>query len=182
MFLRLAILPTTPIYIIDPATLQVTAQIDEIDIASVKLGQKVIITLDSAPNVEYEGKVNSIAMAPVANPQNSGVVVYEVKVGFVNPPPPEVKLGMSANVDIVSTERTGVLLVPNRAIKEDSQGNPAVDVMVNKKVETRPVQVGISDGINTEITSGLNAGDTVIINPVINRALDNKRNFYEFCN
>jgi HlyD family secretion protein len=127
------------------------------------LGQKVNITLDSAPSVIYEGKVNSIAMAPATNPQNSGVVVYEVKIGFVKPPPPEVKLGMSANVDIISLERTGVLLVPNRALKTDSQGNPAVDVMVNQKVETRTVQTGISDGINTEITSGLNAGDTVVI-------------------
>ena len=117
-----------PIYLIDPATIQVSAQIDEIDIAGVKLGQKVIISLDSAPGTPYEGKVKSISLAPVANPQNSGVVVYEVKVGFVSPPPPEVKLGMSATVDIITTERQGVLLIPSRAIKEDNQGNSVVDV------------------------------------------------------
>lgn len=157
--------PTSPIYIIDPNTLQVTAQIDEIDIANVKVGQKVIITLDSAPNVPYEGRVKSIDKAPVANPQNSGVVVYNVKVAFVNPPPPQVMLGMSATVDIVSAEKTGVLLVPNRALTQDSQGNPAVDIMVDNKVESRRVQLGITDGIDTEIVSGLKAGDTVVINP-----------------
>ena len=159
-----AYLTSVPIYIIDPNTMQVTAQIDEVDIANVKVGQKVNITLDSAPDVIYEGKVISIAMAPDANPSNSGVVVYDVKVGFVNPPPPEVKVGMSATSDIISTEKTGVMQVPSRAITEDTQGNSIVSVMVNNKVESRKVQVGISDGINTEITSGLNVGDTVIIN------------------
>jgi HlyD family secretion protein len=154
-----------PIYIIDPGTMQVTAQIDEVDIANVKLGQKVDITLDSAPNIIYAGKVNSIALAPLSNPQNSGVVVYEVKIGFVNPPPPEVKVGMSATADIISIEKTGAILVPSRAIKTDQQGNPQVDIIVNSKVESRKVQVGISDGINTEITSGLNGGETVVIIP-----------------
>jgi RND family efflux transporter MFP subunit len=153
-----------PIYLIDPTTIQVSTQIDEIDVAGVKLGQKAIISLDSAPNTPYQGKVNSISLAPVANPQNSGVVVYEVKVVFSSPPPPEVKLGMSATVDIITNERTGVITVPNRAIKEDSAGKTSVDVLVSQKTESRPVQLGISDGINTEIVSGLKAGDMVIIN------------------
>jgi RND family efflux transporter MFP subunit len=152
-----------PIYLVDPTTLRVSAQIDEIDVASVKIGQKVNIKLDSAPDTQYVGKVISISLAPVANPQNSGVVVYEVKVGFVNPPPAEVKLGMSATVDIISTEKQGVLLVPSRAVTTDNQGKTVINVLVNKTTETRQVQAGISDGINTEIISGLNAGDTVIV-------------------
>jgi RND family efflux transporter MFP subunit len=155
--------PITPIYLVNLSTIQVKAQIDEIDIAGVKPGQKAIINLDSAPDVEYEGAVKSISIAPVANPQNSGVVVYEVKIGFISPPPPEVKLGMSATVDIVTSERKGILMVPSRAIKEDDQGKTVVDVMVNKKAESRQVQTGMSDGINTEIINGLNAGETVII-------------------
>jgi macrolide-specific efflux system membrane fusion protein len=158
-----SISPSTPIYLIDLNSIQVAAQIDEIDIAGVKLGQKVIISLDSAPGIQYQGSVKSISMVPVANPQNSGVVVYEVKIGFANPPPPEVKPGMSATVDIVTVEHQGVLLISNRAIKEDNQGNSVVEVMVNQKIETRPVKIGISDGVNTEITSGLNQGDTVVI-------------------
>ena len=158
-------LSNPPIYIIAPSTFQVAAQIDEVDIGSVKLGQKVNITLDSTPEVVYEGKVNSIAMIPMSNLQNSGVVVYEVGVGFVNPPPPEVKLGMSATADIISIEKTGVLLIPSRAIKEDDQGNPVVDVMVGNKIETRVIQLGISDGINTEIISGLSVGEKIVIIP-----------------
>jgi HlyD family secretion protein len=154
---------TAPIYIIDTNSMQVTAQIDEIDIPAIRLGQKADIKLDSAPNTEYEGSVKSISMAPITNPQNSGVIVYEVKVVFNTPPPPDVKLGMSTTVDIITDERKGVLIVPDRAIHEDDQGNPVVNIMKNEKIETRQVKVGISDGIYTEITEGINAGDIVII-------------------
>jgi len=159
------VLSNPPIYIIDPTTLQVTAQIDEVDISSVTLGQKVNITLDSAPDIVYEGKVNSIALIPASNLQSSGVVVYEVEVGFVSPPPPEVKLGMSATADVISSEKTGVLLIPSRAIKEDEQGKPYVDVIVDNKTETRAIQLGISDGINTEVISGLTDGEKIVIIP-----------------
>jgi HlyD family secretion protein len=153
---------SVPMYVADLSTLRINAQIDEIDIASVKIGQKVNIKLDSSPNTQYEGKVISVSLAPVANPQNSGVVVYEVEVGFVTPPP-EVKLGMSATVDIISIERLDTLIIPSRAVKTDSQGKIVIDVMVNQKIETRQIQTGVSDGINTEVISGLNSGEIVIV-------------------
>jgi HlyD family secretion protein len=154
---------SVPMYLADLSTLRVNAQIDEIDIASVKIGQKVNLKLDSAPDTLYEGKVISVSLAPVANPQNSGVVVYEVEIGFATPPPTEVKLGMSATVDIISIERLGALIVPSRAVKTDTQGKTVIDVMVNQKIETRQIQTGVSDGINTELISGLNTGDIVIV-------------------
>jgi len=155
--------PTTPIYIIDPKTMEINAQIDEIDIASVKIGQKVIISLDSIPDMSFNGIVKSIAMSPAADSQSSGVVVYEVKIGFVNSPPAEAKVGMSATVDIVTDEHQNVLQVPNRAIQYNNQGKSMINVLVNGKTETKDVQTGISDGITTEIIGGVNAGDTVII-------------------
>jgi HlyD family secretion protein len=154
---------SVPIYLVDPATMRISSQIDEIDIAGVKIGQKVNIKLDSSAETIYEGKVNSISLSPVLNPQNSGVVVYEVKVGFVNPTPPEVKLGMSATVDIISIERPGAILVPSRAVKTNDKGQTVVDVMVDQKIESRQIQTGISDGINTEVLSGLKVGDIVIV-------------------
>jgi HlyD family secretion protein len=154
---------SVPIYLADLSTLKISSQIDEIDIASVKIGQKVIIKLDSSQDIEYEGRVNSISLAPVVNPQNSGVVVYEVKVGFANPPPPEVKLGMSATVDIISIERSGVLLAPSRAIKTNDQGQTVVDVLIGKNIESKQIQTGVSDGIETEILNGLKVDDTVIV-------------------
>ena len=151
------------VYIIDTSSIHIDSQIDEIDIPSVSEGQKVIISLDSAPNTKYEGIVNSISLQPVANIQNAGVVVYEVKIDFVKPPPASVKLGMSATVDIVTDQRTNVLLIPSRTIKDDAEGNSVVDVLVNDKIESREIQIGITDGVNTEVLKGLTETDMLVI-------------------
>jgi multidrug efflux pump subunit AcrA (membrane-fusion protein) len=70
---------------------------------------------------------------------------------------------MSATADIIINERSGVLLVPSRAIGQDNLGNPVVKVMVGEQIEERAVVVGITDGSQTEIVSGLDEGDTVVI-------------------
>jgi multidrug efflux pump subunit AcrA (membrane-fusion protein) len=91
------------------------------------------------------------------------VVAYEVKVSFAGTPPAEAKAGMTANVDIVIDARRDINIIPARAVKKDSQGNSVVDVPVNNKTEPRPIQTGLSDGINTEISGGLNVGDIIIL-------------------
>ena len=70
---------------------------------------------------------------------------------------------MSATADIVISERINVLLVPSRAITQDSQGNPIVKIMVGEQIQERPVVTGISDGFETEIAGGLSEGETVVI-------------------
>ena len=133
---------------------------DEIDIAEVKPGQRAIIELDALPALQLEGKVISISVLPKVE---AGVVTYEVKIGFDVPPDLQLKVGMSADADIVIIEQTDVLLVPDRAIIKDSQGNPMVEVLVNEEIEERPVVVGISDGFDTEIIDGLNEGEVVVV-------------------
>jgi HlyD family secretion protein len=150
------------IYLVDPSTMQTNAEIDEIDIANVKLGLPVNINLDALPGKAFPGTVNFIDLVPVANPQNSGVVVYNVKVGFVGGIPPEVKIGMSATVDIITGEHKNVILIPSRAITT-SAGKTVVTILANQKTEERAVETGLTDGINTEITSGLNEGEIIVI-------------------
>jgi multidrug efflux pump subunit AcrA (membrane-fusion protein) len=70
---------------------------------------------------------------------------------------------MSAEADIVIVDRSNVLLVPDRAITKDSEGNPVVMVVVNEQTEERPVVIGISDGFDTEIVSGLSEGEVVVV-------------------
>ncbi len=148
------------IHLIDPASMELTAEVDEIDIASVDPGQKVIIEVDALPELQLEGEVVSISSL---GKEEAGVVLYEVKIGFAVPEGSGLKVGMSATADIVISERSGVLLVPSRAITTDSEGNPMVKVMVNEEIEERPVVTGISDGFQTEIVSGLQEGDVVVI-------------------
>lgn len=147
------------IHLIDLTTMELNVEVDEIDIPGVKLEQRVIIEVDALPDLELEGKVAFIS--PVAK-EEAGVVLYEVTIGFDVPQGSGLKVGMSAEADIVIKERNNVLLVPDRAIKQDSEGNSVVEVMVGKEVQERPVVIGISDGFDTEIVSGLNEGEVVV--------------------
>ena len=151
--------PKTIIHLIDPPSMELKIEVDEIDIAGVKPGQRAIIEVDALPALELEGEVTSISSL---GKEEAGVVLYEVKISFDVPEGSGLKVGMSAEADIVINERNNVLLVPDRAIKQDSQGNSMVEVMVGKEVQERPVVIGISDGFDTEIVDGLNEGEVVV--------------------
>ena len=148
------------IHLIDTDIMELEVEIDEIDIADVKTGQKAIIEVDALPALLLEGEVTSISTLSI---EMGGLVLYEVTIGFDVPQGYNLKIGMSAIADIILEGRSNVLLVPNRAITQDSQGNPVMKVMVNEEIEERPVVTGISDGFNTEIVSGLSEGDVVVI-------------------
>jgi len=147
------------IELIDPSTVELVVEVDEIDIPQVKVGQEAIITLDALPDAEFTGVVTTIYPIPI---EVGGVVVYRVKIELEVPQDSGIKVGMSASADIILAKRSNVLLVPDRAIKKDSEGRPVVEVMVDEQIEERPVVTGISDGFNTEIISGLQEGETVV--------------------
>ena len=150
----------TIIELVDPGKMELSAEVDEMDIPSVKLGQKAIINVDALPELNLQGKVTSIS--PLAT-EESGLVLYKIKVSFEAAEGAGLKAGMSATADIIVNERSNVLLVPSRAIGQDSQGKPVVKVMVNGQIEERAVVIGITDGSQTEIVSGLNEGDMVVV-------------------
>ena len=150
----------TIVRLIDPMSMELSVGLDEIDIPGVEMGQRAIIEVDALPDVQLEGKVTSISPLPTVE---AGVVLYKVKIGFDVPQGSGLRVGMSATADIIINERSSVLLVPDRAIKQDRQGNPVVFVMVNEQIEARPVVIGISDGLLTEIVGGLSEGETVVL-------------------
>jgi len=151
---------TTVIHLIDLTTMELTAEVDEIDIAVVEPGQGAIIEVDALPALQLDAEVISISLLPKVE---EGVVLYEVGIGFDVPEGSKLKVGMSATADIIIHGGSGVLLVPNRAIEQDSDGNPVVKVMVNEEIEERPVVTGISDGYQTEIVDGLSEGEIVVL-------------------
>ena len=156
--------PKPVIRLIDLSSMELIVKIDEIDIPGVKLGQEAIIELDALPDDEFMGVVTTIFPVPT---EVGGLVLYNVKIELDVPEGAGIKVGMSASADIILTKRSNVLLVPNRAIEEDSEGRPVVKVIVNEEVvEERPIVIGISDGFETEIVSGLKEGETVIVTRV----------------
>jgi len=141
-------------------SMELILEIDEIDIPGVEVGQEVIIEIDALPAVLFPGTVDVIYPMPNAV---GGIILYEVKINLSDKEGSGIKIGMSASADIITHQRSNVLLVPSRAIKQDDQGKPLVKVMVNGQTQERLIIIGISDDSQTEIISGLNEGETVVV-------------------
>ncbi len=152
--------PTTVIQMVNPNFLELVIQVDEIDITSVRLAQEAEVKVDALQDDVFNGRVTALYPVPV---EQGGIVLYKVKVSLEVPQGSGTRIGMSASADIVSARHTGVLIVPARAVSTNSQGQSIVKVKAGKKVEERAVVTGLDDGMRTEIVSGLNEGDTVIV-------------------
>lgn len=150
----------TIVELVDLSNMEFNAEVDEIDIPGVRLGQSAIISVDALPDAKFEGKVTYTS--PVST-EKSGLILYKAKIDFDVPDGSGLRAGMRATADIIINKRSNVLLVPSRAIRQDSSGKPVVKVMVGEQIEERPVVSGISDGNQTEIVAGLNEGEVVVI-------------------
>ncbi|MBA7562424.1 MAG: biotin/lipoyl-binding protein [Dehalococcoidia bacterium] len=152
--------PTVAIYFITPTSLELKAEVDEIDIPDVEVGQDVVIEVDAIAYDLFEGTVTLISPVPM---MQAGLVLYEVTISLVIPADAGVMVGMSATADIMIEQSQDTLLVPERAVGLDDQGNTVVRVSVEGQLEVRPVVIGISDGLQTEILEGLSEGDMVSV-------------------
>jgi HlyD family secretion protein len=146
-------------YLIDISMMELKVDVDEVDIASVKPGQKAVVEVDALPDLELEGKVNLISDV---SKQEGGVVIYEVKVRFDVADDSGLKSGMSANTNIIIEEKTDVLLVPSRAIKRNSSGYTVVEAVLADGNKEKVVTTGLTDGFQTEIITGLSEGDVIM--------------------
>jgi RND family efflux transporter MFP subunit len=138
---------------------QVTAEVVESDVASMRLQQPASISV-AAIGASLDGTVTAIA--PTASTSASGgVVSYAVSVALKDPPA-ELRAGMTADVTITTASASGVLAVPAAALRGGT-GNYSVLVMTAAGTpEARPVTVGLITASLVEIKSGLNAGDVVV--------------------
>jgi HlyD family secretion protein len=148
--------------LIDRSTLHVDLKLSENDVAKVSLGQPVALTIDALKDWKADGTVSYIA--PAAESSN-GVVTYAVRVSFPDSDT-RVKVGMTANLTITTAKKDNVLLIPNSALLPKGAGHSVKVVSADGKTTSEvDVQTGLSDGTNTEITSGLKAGDKVVTTP-----------------
>ncbi len=151
-------LATPAITLVDASEVEMRGFIDEIDIAIVKLGQEVNIILDALPDEEVNGEVAFISLVSTTL---AGVVSYDTTIALENPVA-ELRDGMSATAEVIIERRDDVLVIPNRAIW-GTLANPKAVVLVDGQQEEREITLGLSDGINTEVLSGLEEGEKVII-------------------
>ena len=153
-----ATLATPAISLVDTSEIEMPGFIDEIDIAMVQPGQEANILLDALPDEEVKGEVAFIS--PVGTIR-AGVVSYGTTITLENPAG-ELRDGMSATAEVIIERRDDVLMIPNRAIRGTWE-NPKVLVLVNEQEEEREITLGLTDGINTEVLSGLEEGEQVVL-------------------
>ncbi len=151
--------PQAVVQLIDPGSLELVIEVDEIDIPLVRLGQEAVVTVDALQDVDIQGVISSVYPVPK---EEGGVVLYSVRVNLDAPPNTGIKVGMSASAEIVAEKHDNVLMVPSRAVDKNDQGQTVVKVMENEEIQERVVVVGLDDGLRTEIVSGLEEGETIV--------------------
>ena len=146
--------------------------LNEVDAAKIAVGQPVTVTFNALSGVTATGTVTDV---DTIGSVSQGVVSYTDIISFASDNP-QIKLGMSINAVIVTTEKDNIITVPNSALK--TAGNKQY-VLIPTAGQTRGnitsvteqiVQTGLSDNTNTEITGGLNIGDPVVTKTIVGTA------------
>ena len=146
----------------DVSDVYVLGKVDEADIGKVYLGQPARIVVESFKDKKFYGKVTKISPLGV---EKDNVTTFEVRVSIRNPGG-ELKANMSANAEIILEEKKNVLLVPESGVIYDRQRAASLEVPDPASEKGRrqvAVKVGISNGIRTELISGLKEGDRLIL-------------------
>ena len=156
----------------DLTNMQVIADIDEADIGGVKTGQRVTFTVDAFPDDTFQGSVKQVRQQATTE---SNVVTYEVVISAPNNSL-KLKPGLTANVTIFTLEKNNVLAVPAKALRftpnaalltpdqviEDCQGDFKVWTREGNTFKAHKVSTGITNGVLTEILSGVTEGTEVL--------------------
>jgi HlyD family secretion protein len=144
----------------DLSSFHIDVGIDENSIGALQEEQPVVISVDALPDAQLTGRVDYIA--PTAT-DTAGVVTYKVIIGLDKTDQP-VRGGMSANADVITEVRDNVLVVPNWTIRIDRQtGKAYVYVQRGDKVEEIEIVTGLRNANESEVISGLNEGDVLVV-------------------
>ena len=156
----------------DLTDMRVIADIDEADIGGVKEGQRVSFTVDAFPDDHFEGQVTQVRQQATTE---SNVVTYEV---VISAPNNDLKLkpGLTANVTIFTLEKNNVMTVPSKALRfipteailekgqtiSDCEGDHKLWTLEGNTFKAHKVEIGTSNGIVTEIISGISEGTEIL--------------------
>ena len=157
----------------DLTDMRVIADIDEADIGGVKEGQRVSFTVDAFPDDHFEGEVTQVRQQATTE---SNVVTYEVVISARNDDL-KLKPGLTANVTIYTLEKNGVLAVPSKALRfmpneallqkgqqiEDVEAQQKVWTLDGNTFKAHKVETGTTNGMLTEIVSGIGEGAEVLV-------------------
>ena len=154
----------------DLSYLEMNINVDELQISSISVGQKVQITADAVPDKTYVGTVTRVSMKGASN---GGTTTYPVSIRIDDTD--GLRPGMNANAEIVVAKADNALVVPNAAVVRGSYVLVTKDSPSAANADTAmeapegfvyvPVKTGVSDDDYTQIVSGIQEGDTIGYDP-----------------
>jgi len=142
--------------IINNDTLYIEVNIEEADISKLKVGQKAKATFDAVEGLTLEGDVTFISLT--SNTSSNGIVTYLVRVALAKASESQIREGMTATVEFITSEASNVLSAPVAAVRNIG-GKPSVEKTDGTIAN---VTTGFTDGKKVEIVSGLNEGDIIV--------------------
>ncbi|MDD0823592.1 efflux RND transporter periplasmic adaptor subunit [Mannheimia sp. AT1] len=159
----------TIVQVADLSKMLIKLEISEGDIAQVKVGQNVSFSTLAEPERTYNAIIDSVDPALTTLTDNSyteksgntEAVYYYANVSIDNTDN-SLRIGMTTQAQITIDKRENVLVVPTTVIKKRGKENYVL-VLENGKSVEKPIQLGLADSINTEVLSGLNEGDNIIV-------------------
>ena len=143
--------------LLDMSRLFLEVGVDEVDIRHVQVGQSATISLDAYPELVLPGTVIEVGIVPEEQGQ---IVVFPVKIEL-DEHDPRVKVGMSAEAEIVVEKAEDALIIPFEAVIE-AGARSMVTKVTDTGLERVEVVTGLSDGFSIEIKQGLNEGDRIL--------------------
>jgi HlyD family secretion protein len=159
---------TSLITIADMSDLIFRGTVDEIDVGKLYVGLPARLKIGALPDAVIEGALSRIAPQAI---EEDNAKLFEVEIQIAPQSDVFLRAGYSANADLVIQERRDILIVPERLIRfegEDEAMKAFVELPPDAPgAEPRKVEVetGLSDGLNIEVTSGLEEGDKVVQRP-----------------
>jgi len=146
----------------DMSDLMFRGTVDEIDVGKLRPGLTVELKVGALPKDKVTGRLEKVS--PKAH-KDEGSTVFDVEIILTDVGETKLRAGYSANADIIITQKEDILLIPERLITFVSDSS-FVEIQDSIGIATKiPVETGLSDGINIEITDGLSEGDLLVERP-----------------
>jgi HlyD family secretion protein len=136
--------------------------VDEIDVGKLKEGMPCDIKIGALPGDALKGKLSRIS--PKAKKQDN-TTLFDLEIQITDTGDKVLRAGYSANADIIISKKDSILVIPERLV--DFRGDSAFVEIADSAgaVESKQIQVGLSDGLNIEVVDGLALGDEVVERP-----------------
>lgn len=133
--------------------------VDESEVAKLSVGMPLRIRIGAFDRDRFDGRLEYISPKGVSK---DGAIQFEIKASLVRKEGAFVRAGYSANADVVLDERKQALAIREALVQYDKEKKPFVEVrLINGRFERRDVSLGLSDGLQVEVLSGISLTDAI---------------------